>query len=76
MTENEADLASGGYVIAGKPYIIGDGDGNYGASILPKQKMPEIRVEVHPTWQKEEELCEAALRQIRALIRKAETEQR
>lgn len=75
MTENEADQATGGYVIEGKPYIIGDGDGNWGAPMLP-QKMPEIRIEVHPTWQKEEELCEAALRQIRALIIKAEAEQR
>ena len=76
VMENVTDQNTGGYVIAGKPYIIGDGDGDWGASMMPKQKMPGIKIEVHPTSQKEEELCEIARQQILALIRKAEAEQR
>ena len=70
MTEDEQ--ATGGYVIAGKPYIIGDGDGDWGARILPQmpQKPLEITNEIHVNI-KEDELVEDAREQIRALIRKA-----
>ena len=68
----EDEQATGGYVIAGKPYIIGDGDGDWGAGILPQkpEKPMEITNEIHVNI-KEDELREAAHEQIRALLRKA-----
>ncbi|MBQ1789001.1 MAG: hypothetical protein II008_02385 [Oscillospiraceae bacterium] len=70
----EDEQATGGYVIAGKPYIIGDGDGDWGAGILPQmpKKPLEITNEIHaPT---KEDLVEAAINHFRAVILDAEKE--
>ena len=71
MTEEEQ--ATGGYVICGKPYIIGDDPGQWFGSFVPDGF--EITNEIHPPT-KEEELLEAAIENLRARIKKAEMEQR
>ena len=72
----EDEQATGGYVIAGKPYIIGDGDGDWGARILPQmpKKPLEITNEIHVNI-KEDELTEEARGQIIARIREAMAQQ-
>ena len=68
----EDEKATGGYVIAGKPYIIGDGDGDWDASMIPKKpkKALEITNEIYANI-KEDELIKAERELIRALIWKA-----
>lgn len=73
----EDEQATGGYVIAGKPYIIGDGDGDWGASILPQmpKKPLEITNEILVNIKKEDELTEEARGQIIAMLREAMAQQ-
>lgn len=71
MTEEEQ--ATGGYVICGKPYIIGDDQGDWFGSFVPDGF--EITNEIHaPT--KQEQLIEAAINHMRRVIRDAEKDQR
>ena len=70
MTEDEQ--ATGGYVIAGEPYIIGDDPRYWTGWCVPDGF--EITNEIHaPT---KEDLVEAAINHFRAVIRDAEKEQR
>lgn len=68
MTEEEQ--ATGGYVICGKPYTIGDDQGDWFGSFYPDGF--EITNEIHaPT---KEDLVEAAINHFRAVILDAEKE--
>ena len=71
MSEEE-DLATGGYVIAGKPYIIGDDPAYWTGWRVPEGF--EITNEIHaPT---KEDLVEAAINHMRAVMRERSSDEK